>query len=635
LRELLARLGLKFPDDPGSSPPPDQKLLDELQVKILLKIQPEETPSLCMSTANEEIRKTLVTRLKEFPLSVRAQNVLAQLKILFVGELAQRNYHELLRLQGCGRHTIEELGTLLEANNLKFGTSIADWSREKAIEVEAQLSKAIAEQARERSHAHLKLIGPEPSCLEDELRRIVKAITNGRDTDLLIKLWGWNGEVYRTLESAGDEYRITRERVRQIEARALRRLKSTHFPTPYLRAAKGVLLKEAPAIDAELSKKISASGVSRNYFNVWSLARATGIFNERWPFERLDVGSKRVLILRNDVTHLRGALSVVRRKTSELGCTNILSLASELKIDHGGLTIVRKLLACASSVEWLDEAHEWFYLKSAPRNRLCNLCSKVLGVCPRIRISELRRAVGKSRRLPMVPPQKILGAFLDKTGLATIENETVIANSSVGSLPQKESAEGKMLEVLDAYGPVMDGEEFADRCVAAGMNAITFYIYRMNSPVISALGKGVYCKVGCEVPPGTIEDIVKRRKVVAHVSDHGWTSNGCLWFGIDLTRPIITAGAIRLAPFLRDLVQGEWKASLPDGTDFDEVTCRDAFIWSFRKAFAVLGAEPGDLGTFEFDLRSRKVLVRVGGPGLFEAIQDPDSVSAAESGDEI
>src|SRR5262249_27023805 len=160
--------------------------------------------------------------------------------------------------------------------------------------------------------ALLELIGPEPNCLEDELRRIVKAISKGRDTDLLIKLWGWNGEVYRTLESVGDEYGITRERVRQIEARALRRLERTHFPTPYLRAAKGVLLKEAPALDVELSKKISASSVSRVSFNVWSLARAAGIFNERWPFERLNVGGKKVLILRNDVTHLRGALSAVR-----------------------------------------------------------------------------------------------------------------------------------------------------------------------------------------------------------------------------------------------------------------------------------------------------------------------------------
>jgi hypothetical protein len=166
------------------------------------------------------------------------------------------------------------------------------------------------------------------------------------------------------------------------------------------------------------------------------------------------------------------------------------------------------------------------------------------------------------------------------------------------------------------------------------MNATSFYLYRTGSPVISALGKGIFCKVGCEVPPGTIEDIVARRRASPLVTDHGWTADGHLWFGIELVRMMITAGAIRLAPFVSDLIQGEWNVFLPDGTDCGEVTCRESFIWSFRKAFAVLGAEPGDLSIFEFDLKSRKVLVRVGGPGLFEAIQEPEDVSSAESTDE-
>ena len=363
-----------------------------------------------------------------------------------------------------------------------------------------------------------------------------------------------------------------------------------------------------------------------------SLKRAAEIFNVPWPFSRIDLGSNKIVVYADDEPQLRKLLSTARRKTSELGCTSILSLASELKIDPA---VVWKCLECTPSVQWLDEQpHEWLYLSDVPRNRLYNLSAKVLSVSPRIRISELRRAVGKSRRLPMVPPQKILGTFIAKVGLGRLEGETITANPGRSLPPVPDSAEGRMLAVLDAFGPVMDGEEFADKCVAAGMNATTFYIYRTISPVISALGKNVYCKVGCEVHPGTIEGIVARRRSVTRVSDHGWTSSGYLWFGVELTRQIITAGAIRLAPFVSDLVQGEWMVSLPDGTDYGDVTCRDVFIWSFRKAFAVLGAEPADLATFEFDLRSRKVLVRVGGPGLFEAIQETESVDAVESSEE-
>jgi hypothetical protein len=85
-----------------------------------------------------------------------------------------------------------------------------------------------------------------------------------------------------------------------------------------------------------------------------------------------------------------------------------------------------------------------------------------------------------------------------------------------------------------------------------------------------------------------------------------------------------------LPRFVADLVQDKWQVILPDGSEYGTVMCRDIYIWSFRKPFAVLGAEPSDLAAFEFDLKSRQVLVRVGGAGLFEEIQDPDSAIAEE-----
>jgi len=234
------------------------------------------------------------------------------------------------------------------------------------------------------------------------------------------------------------------------------------------------------------------------------------------------------------------------------------------------------------------------------------------------------------RMMAMCPPQRILGAFVERCGLGRVEDSFVLANSGSGAAPREDSAEGLMLRVLDEHGPVMDGEAFAEKCIAAGMNATTFYLYRINSPVICALGKNVYCKVGTNVSPGTVEDIVGRRRAVVRFSDHGWTSAGRLWCGIELTRQVITSGGIRLPAFVADFVQGEWQVVLPDGSDYGTVVCRGVFIWSFRNAFALLGAEPSDLTAFEFNLKSRRVLVRVGGAGLFEAIQDPESANAVE-----
>ena len=182
------------------------------------------------------------------------------------------------------------------------------------------------------------------------------------------------------------------------------------------------------------------------------------------------------------------------------------------------------------------------------------------------------------------------------------------------------------MSVLDQYGPVMDGESFARQSVDAGVNPVSFYIYRANSPLFSALGKGVYAKVGAEVVPGTVEDIVGRRNKAPRISEHGWTPAGRLWFGFELSLQTMTAGGVRIVSFVADLVQGEWNVYLPDDTRCGSVTCKDSFIWSFRKAFALLGAEPGDLSAFEFDLQTRTVHVRVGGPGLFEQIEEPSTI---------
>ena len=101
-----------------------------------------------------------------------------------------------------------------------------------------------------------------------------------------------------------------------------------------------------------------------------------------------------------------------------------------------------------------------------------------------------------------------------------------------------------------------------------------------------------------------------------------------------MSRMVITAGSIGLPAFVSGLSQGEWFVLLPDGTQAGTVQCRDSFIWSFNKQFRALGAEPNDFAVFEFDLKKRQVIVKVGGPDLLEAIQDPDGSTLDEAIDD-
>lgn len=551
----------------------------------------------------------LELKLDRFDLSTRTVNCLRRANVDTIGALVALRSNDVLGWQNAGKKTLAEVRMLLGGVGLKLSDD-----RVPSAEVKERFSSVVSES----------------TVLEEELYRFVRAGNTERNAQILVKLWGWNGEAPRTLDSVGKEFALTRERIRQIEKRALKRLRKHRLDASLLRTAISILRSAVPDIEPALGAKLREGGVSRSKFRSESVQVAAEHLGIKWPFEYVSVGDKQVLSLAGEGEKYRKVISLLRKKTSDRGCMNVLSLASELQLDESKLPGLRRVLDVVSKVEWLDDSRDWLYSLEAPRNRLFNLCSKVLGVASRVHLSELRRAVSRSRRLAMCPPQRVLGAFVERCGLGRIDESIVLAHSGRGMAPAEGSAEGLMLRVLDEHGPVMDGEVFAEKCVAAGMNATTFYIYRIISPVICALGKNIYCKVGTNVPPGTVEDIVGQRRAVARVSDHGWTSTGRLWCGIELTRQVITSGGIRLPSFVADFVQGEWQVALPDGSEYGAVMCRDLFIWSFRKPFAVLGAEPTDLTAFEFDLKSRQVLVKVGGAGLFEAIQDPGSAILEE-----
>src|SRR2546430_17179085 len=78
----------------------------------------------------------------------------------------------------------------------------------------------------ERSNAFLATLGPEPAGLENELRRIAAALASGRNLELLIRLWGWNGSDPLTLEFVAFELtpQLTLRTVPLMEATAMPRL---------------------------------------------------------------------------------------------------------------------------------------------------------------------------------------------------------------------------------------------------------------------------------------------------------------------------------------------------------------------------------------------------------------------------
>ncbi len=72
------------------------------------------------------------------------------------------------------------------------------------------------------------VVGPEEAAsyamLQDQIARLLETLTD-REQRVLILRFGLKDGRSRTLEEVGREFNVTRERIRQIEAKALRKLR--------------------------------------------------------------------------------------------------------------------------------------------------------------------------------------------------------------------------------------------------------------------------------------------------------------------------------------------------------------------------------------------------------------------------
>jgi hypothetical protein len=231
VRNLLGRICLKLEGDQFPTGLIDPQLVAELQIPVTKRVEPAslvvptmDSGTVLLRGASAEVQRSLVIATSELQLSARARGVLKSAGVSYLGELAQLTQHSVMRLRNSGRKTARELSDALAKHNLNFGMTIPDWSRSVVKDIRRRFHAEMSQIRKYEDMSLLASLGPEPQVLEEELARIASALDNVRNAGIIISLWGWGGVPPRTLDSIGKEFNLTRERVRQIEARTLKRL---------------------------------------------------------------------------------------------------------------------------------------------------------------------------------------------------------------------------------------------------------------------------------------------------------------------------------------------------------------------------------------------------------------------------
>lgn len=346
-----------------------------------------------------------------------------------------------------------------------------------------------------------------PSCddrprpLEDTLTSILRHLTgySGRQVDALATRLGWLGEPPSTLQAAADVVGVTRERIRQMQQRFLRRVRWYPIALHSLDHAMDLLAKNAPCTASDAQTLLRLHGLARVDFHPASIIAAAITFGQ--PV-RVWVDHHRQLVLPlgtlDGGPDLRTLANVAKAQARAFGVANVQRVLAELDRRHVMLdrTVARHVLQTTHELEFLDTDWFWHRRGAVQRNRLRNATRQMLSVCSPLSVSDLREGLARVYGLRdkrhdrshsvAVAPSGVLRAFY-----RTHPEFTIDAEGSVACLtpldPRQELSPGQhmMVSVIRAApGCLMSRRACASTCIQRGMKQGTFALYLCYSPVV-------------------------------------------------------------------------------------------------------------------------------------------------------
>ncbi len=556
----------------------------------------------------------LAQKLLRFRLSKRVSEFLAEAEIFRIGDLATLPMDRVSKIVVADRRVLRELVGLLVSEDLYFGLEIPDWSSDLALAWEQTYS---TELQHIELHHHMEGSGSPPFYLEDELVELVQTIlykSGDRNRKIVVQFFGFDGSGRKTLQEVGIKFGITRERVRQITAGFERRLHGKSIYLPMFRSAGNLILERIPASTGAVGEELRKRQITRTKFDVSGITALLRLIEEDELFAIATIAGETFAVKRDAVDTLGRVPRIARGLVSTYGCGHIEHIISysqeefELELTSHEVKVA---LEGIPGIKWLDDERQWFTILDTKRNRLNNVVRKVVSVAQRLTVAELRAAIKRVHRLDgFAPPSEILRAFCRTLPDSEINGDYII---NVGRLNPDHTLgeiEHCFYDVLRDHRSVMTMSALRDECLSRGLNANSFYQYLTYSPIVCRLAREVYCLVGAEIPPGTIEGISKITPRGPVLIGHSWTEDGRVWISYRLNTANLRSGQFTLPASLKGIIRGEYFVqSSGTGTQSKILAEGDRLI-GLHRPIVIRGGEVNDTIVVTFDLRLLKAELR-------------------------
>ena len=466
--------------------------------------------------------------------------------------------------------------------------------------------------------------------LEEELVQVFAPACQARDRQILAAYYGWDGRGGRTLEELGRRHGLSRERIRQICARAIKQDRGTAVFAPVLDRALALLAKRLPKALDDLQAEFDAAGLSASRMPVESVQQAAGLLSRCPEFVIITVAQSCLAVHPKQAQTLRLVVETARHVVGNYGAARLADLAAALAPRSSPQKIspalLRQALQTLSDHRWLDKSGNWFRLDWQPHYGLPNMIDKVLSVVGRIEASELRSALARyrrSRRKP--PPPKILLEFCRQMPGLRVQKNLVVADPPRDWRKTLTGVERCMVEVLSEHGPLMERTAFEELCLRKGMNRFSFNAIVTSSTAVAQYGRGVYGLPGLKVSRKTLRELLSRRPSPPpkHVLQaFGRAADGSLYLAYRLSQAAISGGVVTVPAAMRQHLRGKFTLRTDQGHDVGTLVARRGCGWGLGPALRRGHARQGDHLLLLFDTPKRQARIQIGDEKLLQRVTD-------------
>lgn len=459
--------------------------------------------------------------------------------------------------------------------------------------------------------------------LTAELYNFTASAKTERNREITMKYFGWSSNAPRTLESVGDEYGMTRERVRQVCETVVAVI---HRPRPFAPTLDRTLrwiMRRLPAGGVDLEAKLAALEFIRGSFDLRSVITAAHELDRTSPLQLTYIANVKVVVAPGTDIDVERLLYLARRSVSHWGVASVEDIAEQLKEESYQLRdreLVGKLLSFLPDFVWLDRTSGWFWLSGAPRNSLLTQIKKIFAVTKHVTLRDLRAGVSRHhRRKGFAPPRRVLAELLRQLPYCQVLDERVIVDQQSKLEDALSPTEQKMVAVLAANEGMMGREAFGAACRARGIKDDTFSLYLTYSPIIEKYARGVYGLRGRDVMPGEVEALIPKPTRQGRVLvDYGWTKTQEVLLIYKLSEGLISSGVASVPSSLQSVLAGKHSMRASDGAAVGTLVVQRNSAWGLLPFFRRRGGDVGDYLSIAVNPKNHSALLSLGDESLLD-----------------